>query len=169
MGNGDTRDTRINRSKRLVARVEEERTMNESHDYFIAARYRNKEQVLALASALRAQGKLVYTFVESNASRKHVGELDADAEQSMRMFESIPNWRDDPRVREVFETDLAALQNSKAVILLLPAGKSAHIEAGIAYGLGKHIVCIGPVEKMESLYLIFDETYPTVAEFLKSL
>jgi hypothetical protein len=54
------------------------------------------------------------------------------------------------------------------VILLLPAGTSAHIEAGIAFGLKKKLILIGIPEKPETLYFIFDEYYDTADDFLQS-
>lgn len=51
------------------------------------------------------------------------------------------------------------------MILLLPAGTSAHIEAGIAFGLGKKLILIGKPEKPETLYFIFDEYYGTIESF----
>lgn len=44
-------------------------------------------------------------------------------------------------------------------LLVLPAGKSAHIEAGIAYGLGKKCYAIGEYDVTDSLYLIFDKIF----------
>jgi hypothetical protein len=55
------------------------------------------------------------------------------------------------------------------LILLLPAGKSAHIEAGVAYGMGKKLILVGEQKETESLYLIFDECYNSVDEFIQSL
>ena len=42
------------------------------------------------------------------------------------------------------------------MLLVLPAGKSAHIEAGIGYGLGKKCYAIGEYEATDSLYNIFE-------------
>lgn len=53
--------------------------------------------------------------------------------------------------------------------MLLPAGKSCHIEAGIAYGLGKKCILIGQQKEAESLYLIFDDNYNSVDEFLENI
>jgi len=92
-----------------------------------------------------------------------------DPESVMKKFESTKKWQKDQRVRKIFEKDLEGLKNSQILILLLPAGKSAHIEAGIAYGLGKKCILIGDQKKAESHYLIFDEFYPTIEAFLKSL
>lgn len=52
--------------------------------------------------------------------------------------------------------------------MLLPAGNSAHIEAGTAYGLGKTCILIGKPEKAESLYKIFPTVYPTIDNFIDS-
>lgn len=139
------------------------------YDFFIASRYRNKPEVLLLAEKLEEKGKKVYCFVQSDASLKHVGTIEDNAEEAMKKFEAIENWREDARIREIFETDMNALRNSRALILLLPAGKSAHMEAGAAYGMGKKCILIGEQKETESLYFIFDETFPTMESFLASL
>lgn len=48
-------------------------------------------------------------------------------------------------------------------------GKSAYMEAGIAYGLKKKCILIGEQKEAESLYLIFNEKYPTIDRFIDSL
>lgn len=53
--------------------------------------------------------------------------------------------------------------------MLLPVGKSCHIEAGVAYGLGKKCIMIGKPKEAESLYLIFKEVYNSVEDFLKTI
>lgn len=136
------------------------------YDYFIASRWRNKDNVLSLAIRLRQLGKSVYCFVDPETS--HLDPL-ADAEEAMKSFEAITDWHFDPGVRELFKRDIDALKESHLLIMLLPAGKSAHIEAGLAYGLGKKCVVIGEQQETESLYLIFNEWYPTSDDFINSL
>ena len=142
---------------------------NMKYQYFIASRYRNREMVLDLANKLRSKGRTVYCFIESDASIKNVGGLNASPEEAMKAFESIPDWTKNPAVKEVFETDMAALKASENIILLLPAGKSAHMEAGVAYGLGKNLILIGDQKETESLYLVFNESYPSIGSFIASL
>lgn len=139
-----------------------------TYDYFIAARFRNKDAALDCARRIRETSATVYCFAESDASREEVGAVDSDAETAMRQFEA-KDWRTDPSVRRVFDTDMAALRESRTVIVLLPAGKSAHIEAGVAYGLGKRLILIGEQKEAESLYCIFDIVYPSVDAFLHTL
>jgi len=47
-------------------------------------------------------------------------------------------------------------------LLVLPAGTSGHIEAGVAYGMGKKCFAFGKPEKTETLYQIFDEIFPNI-------
>lgn len=91
-----------------------------------------------LQKKIREKHKTVYCFIESDASIKNVGKLDMDAQEAMKQFESLPDWKSHMKVFEVFLADMEALRNSNTLILLLPAEKSAHIEAGVAYGLGKN-------------------------------
>ena len=61
-------------------------------------------------------------------------------------------------------------KNSKNLLLVLPAGKAAHIESGIAYGLGKKCYAIGEYDVTDTLYNIFDEIFINeieLEEFLK--
>ena len=56
------------------------------------------------------------------------------------------------------------------MLLVLPAGKAAHIEAGIAYGLGKKCYAIGKYENTDTLYNIFETIFSNeieLEEFLK--
>lgn len=135
------------------------------YDYFVASRWRNRDEVLKLVHALRNMGKSVYCFLDAPQSVHRIKE---DPEESMKKFEAR-DWRKDSYIREVFEKDMEAEKSSKNFILLLPAGKSAHMEVGAAYGMNKHTILIGEQEKAESLYLIFDEVYPTIKAFTSSL
>lgn len=137
------------------------------YDYFLAARYRNKDEAIRLTQNLRSLGQSVYCFAESRASLAHVGPIDSDGETAMRQFEGRAH--NDSGIIDVFKTDLAAEKLSANFILLLPAGTSCHIEAGIAYGLGKHLILIGQPEKTESLYHIFTKRYDTQEAFLEDL
>ena len=140
------------------------------YDYFVASRWRNKDEVLDLAGKIREKGKTVYTFIEGDGETYQLKDKEGKMhpEEFMKHFENL-DWKSDTAIGEVFEVDMNALRKSAQVILLLPAGKSAHIEIGIAYGLGKKCILIGEQKEAESLYLIFDNTYPTIDDFLASL
>lgn len=62
-------------------------------------------------------------------------------------------------------------KDSRNFLLVLPAGKSGHIEAGIAYGLDKKCYAIGEFDATDSLYNIFDSIFSNedeLEEFIKN-
>ncbi|MEO7731474.1 MAG: hypothetical protein ABIY55_10910, partial [Kofleriaceae bacterium] len=81
----------------------------------------------------------------------------ADPEGFMRRTEALP--QDAPLIRRIFEADLAAERAAEQFLLVLPAGIAGHIEAGIAYGMGKPCYAIGALEKTETLYCIFTHVF----------
>lgn len=139
-----------------------------SYQYFIASRYRNKESVLRLANKLKENNKRVYCFIESLSTIKHVGNIGDDPEECMKRLEGIKDWRNSIEYKELFKSHMDALKNSETVIVLFPIGSSASIEAGVAFGLGKKLISIGTPDKPETLYLIFDQCYSSIDEFLSS-
>lgn len=129
-----------------------------AHDFFVAGRWRNKQAIEEVVQAIRGSGKTVYCFLEN----LHEKELHtADTEAAAVDFEA--RTQDDPVVCQVFQMDLAAQKQSTNFLLVLPAGNSGHIEAGLSYGLGKKCYAVGPVEKTDSLYCIFDKIFPDTA------
>lgn len=134
------------------------------YDFFVSGRWRNRDNVIGLAQSIRAKGYSVYCFLEAAHSIHRVAN---DPEQDMQTFEEL-DWRTDPYVKEVFDADMNGQKNSDVFVMLLPAGKSCHIEAGASYGMGKKCILIGEQKEAESLYLIFQESYATVDDFLAS-
>ena len=130
------------------------------YEYFIAGRTRNKDAILAVRDVLRDAGKSYYCFLENEYESDGVEFKDGvDPETSMRQYEAIKDWRNNKLVRDIFEADMNALKASEKLILVLPAGKSGHIEAGAAYGMNKPLYAVGIQQETESLYLIFDEIF----------
>lgn len=142
-----------------------------NYDYFIASRWRNKDAVMELTEKLREKGKSVYCFFETEGEEHETwkDKHHYTPEEFMQKFENTPDWQHDPAIQKMFTTDMDALKNSKSLILLLPAGKSAHVEAGAAYGMGKHCILIGEQKEAESLYLIFKEFHSSIDNFIAAL
>lgn len=136
------------------------------NNYSIVSRFRNKESVCHLVRELEKRGKTCYNFCEMPADPSNP---DGDPEAQMKVFESARNFLANPYFRKIFERDLHGLKQAETVILLLPAGLSAHTEIGIAYGLGKKCILIGKPPKPETLYLLFDGYYESAEAFLASL
>jgi len=134
--------------------------------YTVISKFRNKEAVENLIKKLSEKGKTCYNFCAKPADPQNPN---AHPEEQMKVFESVPDYFNNEYYKHIFETDLCGLKNAEKVILLFPAGSSAHVEAGIAYGLGKDVILIGEPEKPESLYLIFKERYKTMDDFLQTI
>lgn len=135
-------------------------------NYTIISKFRNKENCDLLVKKLQEKGKTCYNFCDTPADPNN---STANPKNQMQEFEKTKNFYDNDYFKEVFKKDLDGLKNAEVVILLLPAGNSVHIEAGIAYGLGKPLILIGEPEKPESLYLIFKERYKDIDEFLDTI
>jgi hypothetical protein len=135
------------------------------YDFFVAGRWRNRDNVMDLVKKIKGKGYSVYCFLDRphNAQR-----IKNDPDSEMANFEKL-DWRLDPYVRDVFESDMEGERDCKTFLLLLPAGKSSHIEAGVAYGMGKKCILIGETTEAESLYLIFSDVFPTVEAFITSI
>jgi hypothetical protein len=141
------------------------------YDYFIAGRTRNKDELKKIASTLRSSGKTAHCFVENEYEGDGI-KYDPSAgnqEEEMQALEGLEDWQTNHTFREIYENDMEALKDSKEFIIVFPAGFSAHMELGAAYGMGKKCYGIGRPEKAETLYLMMQKIYPTVEEFLKPL
>lgn len=144
--------------------------MNEAYDFFIAGRTRNKEEIFKICEIFDECNVSYYCFLKNDKSHKEAG-LDnhKNPEELMQEFESLS--LQSAAVQTIFNADMEAEKKSKNFLLVLPAGNSAHIEAGVAYGLGKKCYAIGEYEATDSLYLIFDKIFANkkeLGEFLKN-
>jgi hypothetical protein len=136
------------------------------HDFFIAGRWRNKDNIKPVLDVVRASGKTAYCFIENEYKGEAIEfKMGDDPDAFMKQSEAMP--QDDPLIRKIFEVDIAAEREAENFLLVLPAGIAGHIEAGAAYGMGKKCYAIGELEKTETLYCIFDKIFPDI-ESLKA-
>jgi len=141
------------------------------YDYFVTGRWRNRDSVEEVMAKLRAAGHSVYCFIENayeGDGIKYDISPGADIEKMMNATENLKDWQTNPTFKKIYETDMNALKQSKAAVVVFPIGFSAHMELGAAYGLGKKCYGIGLPEKAETLYLMFDAIYPHVEKFLEA-
>ena len=144
--------------------------MKEIYDFFVAGRTRNKDKILEICDILDSLNVSYYCFLKNEESHKEAGlNLNDKPEDLMKKFESRD--LDSEADKIIFKHDMEGLKSSKNLLLVLPAGKSAHIEAGVSYGLGKKCYAIGEYDVTDSLYLIFDKIFANEKElrdFLKN-
>jgi len=140
-----------------------------NYDYFIAGRTRNRKAIQAVLKQIRDEGKTAYCFIENKYDGDGI-HFDPDSprpEAEMAAFEALADWQTNPTFRKIYEDDMNALKNSDKFVIIFPAGLSAHMELGAAYGLGKKCYAVGEAEKPESLYLMLDEIFPDTATLLE--
>lgn len=138
------------------------------YDFFIAGRWRNHQAIKEVLDAVRAAGKTAYCFIENSYEGEKIElKQDESIEASMRATERLP--LDDPFMRRIFETDMAAQKDSAAFLLVFPAGLAAHMEAGVAFGLGQPCYAVGKPEKTETLYGMFDRMFADLPDLVQWL
>lgn len=136
------------------------------YDFFIAGRSRNKENILRICDLFDKYNVSYYCFLK-NEDDWGYGSKDNTPEENQKEFETLDLKSD--IVLNLFHTDLEGEKNSDNLLLVLPAGKAAHIESGIAYGLGKKCYAIGEYEQTDTLYNIFEEIFDDENELEKFL
>lgn len=142
--------------------------MKKEYEFFIAGKTRNKDNILKLCDIFDKYNISYYCFLKNEESMKCYAEGTKNVEERMKIFESL-DLKSEP-VLKIFNEDLEAQKVSKNFLLVLPAGKAGHIEAGISYGIGKKCYAIGEFDATDSLYNIFETIFENehqLEEFLK--
>lgn len=132
-------------------------------DFTVLSSYRNKDNVQRLINEIKKRGYSCYNFCDEPADPDNAH---AHPETQMEAFEATQDFHNSEHFKKLFHQDLEALRNAHTAILLHPCGLAAHMEAGIAFGLGKPLIMIGKPPKPETLYLMFQERYPSIDDFL---
>ncbi|HEY3315210.1 MAG TPA: hypothetical protein VGL40_08065 [Bacillota bacterium] len=103
---------------------------------YVASSWRNKRQPEVVA-ALRAAGHEVYDFRNPEPGNHgfNWGEIDPDWKQWTHL--DFAEALDHPIAQAAYDLDKAALDWCDACVLVLPSGRSAHLEAGYCIGRGK--------------------------------
>lgn len=147
--------------------MEEKKIKN--YEFFIAGKTRNKDKILEICKIFDELNISYYCFIKSEKEYiKEKFNSDKNINELQDEFEKLDLYSD--IVKKVFIEDLEGEKYSKNFLLVLPAGNSGHIEAGIAYGLNKKCYAIGNYDITDSLYLIFDKIFKDekeLTEFLK--
>ena len=138
-------------------------------EFFIAGKTRNKENILKICDIFDKYNISYYCFLKNEDTMNSYGEEGQSEEEKMAVFESLDLKSD--VVLNIFNQDLDNEKACKNLLLVLPAGKAGHIEAGIAYGMGKKCYAIGEFDATDSLYNIFETIFKDnneLDEFLKN-
>ena len=113
---------------------------------YIASSWKNKEDVTLMAKFLKGQGHEVDNFTDDSQGRFI---FSLEELENILANDRIINSSSHGRVikamnhemsQRAFQEDKSMIEWADVLILLLPCGKSAHMELGYAKGIGKKII-----------------------------
>ena len=134
---------------------------------YVASSWRNPMHP-AVCAVLEAAGIPHYNFRNPDGntgfSWDQVGGTAFSRTESREVYREM---LEHPRAVEGFTADFAAMEKADTFVLVLPCGKSAHLELGWAVGAGKRtaILLEDPIEP-ELMYRMVDHLSPSVHELL---
>jgi len=137
---------------------------------YIASSWKNENFIFRLAQLFRSWGHKVDAFVDGSAGR-YIFDWREIVENKELL--NAKSFLEDPRTKKAFKEDRKWLDWCDCCLLLLPAGKSSHLEAGYAKGRGKRLVVFafrgfkpGEFDVMYGLADLLTEDIDEVRRFL---
>lgn len=127
---------------------------------YIASSWKNVVAVRNLADLLRLHSHEVFDFTDSTNRVAGIDKFVFSAKQwaewkgkNPETIEYIDFLSWEP-ARKAFKVDKAGLDWANTVVLLLPSGRSSHLEAGYGVGQGKELFIIGdlPLGEFDAMY-----------------
>lgn len=138
---------------------------------YVASSWRNPYQQ-DVVRALRCVGHYVYDFRNPAPGDRGFGWHQCATEQQLKDPRS---FRDEvlthPVAREGFRKDMHALASADATVLVLPCGRSAHLELGYATGRSQKTLVLldNPMSEPELMYLMNTEICVSLDEVITHL
>lgn len=143
-----------------------------SRNIYVASSWRNAEQS-AVVAALRNAGHGVYDFRNPRPGNRGFAWSAIDPNWLHWTPEQFRAALAHPLAVQGFGFDIRALEQCDTCVLVLPCGRSAHLEAGWAAGAGKLVIVYAPtLPEPELMYLMNGEGGGicfTMAEVLEAL
>ena len=137
---------------------------------YVASSWRNVTQPLVVG-ALRAEGHEVYDFKNPRPGDNgfHWSEIDPDWKSW-----TVEQYRDalrHPIAQAGFASDFNAMEWADTFVLVLPCGRSAHLELGWAAGKGKeaHILSLEPCEPELMVKMIRGTVHSSIESVIDAL
>jgi hypothetical protein len=136
---------------------------------YVASSWRNPYYP-EVVSQLRAAGHEVYDFRNPPHGGNGFRWTDIDKNAPNWTFEQYAEGLFHPKAERQFQADLEALERADACVLVLPCGRSAHIEAGWMAGAGKKVIVYIPkMEEPELMYKLFDYVIGSLQSLIEYL
>jgi hypothetical protein len=135
---------------------------------YVASSWRNARQP-SVVTALRDAGHEVYDF--RNPRPGDVGFAWAQIDPNWQAWspEAFRAALSDPIASDGFRSDFDAMKWADACVLVMPCGRSAHLEAGYFVGAGKPLVILLSDGEPELMYSMATAICTSEGEVLDSL
>jgi nucleoside 2-deoxyribosyltransferase len=146
---------------------------------YIASSWKNKENVQIMAKYLRGYGCTVDDFTDDSQGRfifsledlENI--LDTDRVQPSSYYGRVIKAMNHEMSQRAFQQDKKMIEWADVLILLLPCGKSAHMELGYAKGIGKKIIIFShngfTMDDFEVMYGFADLITYSISEVFEKL
>lgn len=133
---------------------------------YVASSWRNQEQP-NVVKALRSAGHEVYDFRNPAPGDNGFGWSEIDPDWKNWSKEQYLQALEHPIAIDGFNKDLAGMERAEAFVLVMPCGRSAHLEAGWAIGRGKPTaILLAEGQEPELMYRLADRLCTGLDEVL---
>ena len=133
---------------------------------YVASSWRNQYQP-AVVDELRSYGHEVYDFKRDEGAQFQWSEV--DPHWDLWDLKTYQKGLNHARAEKGFSSDMRALERADLVVLVMPCGRSAHLEAGWSIGRGKP-TCIyfpvGNIGEAELMYKMADSLVGSLEDVL---
>lgn len=119
---------------------------------YVASSWRNIDRVKVAALFLRANGFSVYDFTEDDDQGAAFNWTDIDPQWQGWSPERFRTLLWHPVADRGFNRDFDELRAADGLLLMLPCGRSAHLELGYAIGAGKPTAIVLQAGEPELMY-----------------
>ena len=135
---------------------------------YVASSWRNNKQPEVVA-ALRDEGHEVYDF--KNPDTEHAGFHWSDIDKDWKDWSPavFRERLEHPIAKEGFSQDISAMRWADAFVLVMPCGRSAHLELGWASGAGKKTIILLESGEPELMYKIADHLCVDIEDVCEKL
>ena len=131
---------------------------------YVASSWRNKRQP-AVVAALRLDGHEVYDF-RNPPNRSGFAWSQIDPEWETWTVEQYIWHLDHPDAVAGFAEDIGALTDAEVTVLVMPCGRSAHLELGYAAGAGQRTAILVDRSEPELMYKMADLLTPDLVDVI---
>jgi hypothetical protein len=135
---------------------------------YVASSWRNPIQP-KIVDLLRSAGYSVYDFRHPRLGDNGFKWSDIDPLWQKWTPEQFREALDHPIAVTGFAGDFFAMKTSDACVLVLPAGRSAHLEAGYFVGEGKPLLILLSDGEPELMYAMTEHIYTNVGDLSDAL